>query len=234
MTTSRLTELRERGFCVIPHLVPESKLGKLTAAYDRAMAEGQPPDLHRSSSGSNVRLANLVDRGAEFDELYLLPPVLDACTSVIGPAFKLSSFHARTVLPGARSQALHVDLRRDQDAWPLVGFIVMVDAFRSGNGATRFVPGSHALAIEEAVYPNNHRPDAGHAELACGGAGSVIVYDGSTWHGFSANDSAAPRRSIQGAYVPRRGTGANDWTARLQPETAARLSSAARHVLALD
>jgi hypothetical protein len=232
--TSHGAALRERGFCVIPELVPAARLARIAAAYDRAMAEGQPPDLHRSSFGSNVRLANLLDTSAEFDELYLLPPVLEACTSVIGPSFKLSSFHARTVLPRGRAQALHVDLRRDQDAWPLVGFIVMVDAFRSGNGATRFVPGSHAIASEEAVYPNNHRPDGGDAELACGGAGSVIVYDGSVWHGFSANDSAAPRRSIQGAYIPRRGKGANDWTTRLQPETAARLSAAARRVLAVD
>ena len=36
-----------------------------------------------------------------------------------------------------------VDFRRQADGWPMVGFIMMVDEFRTDNGATRFVPGSH-------------------------------------------------------------------------------------------
>jgi ectoine hydroxylase-related dioxygenase (phytanoyl-CoA dioxygenase family) len=231
--SSHAAQLRQRGFCVITNVVPASKLPRIATAYGRAIAEGTAPDLHTSSSGSNTRLSDLVNRGAEFDELYLLAPVLEACSSVIGAPFKLSSLQARTVLPGAPPQRLHVDVRSDQDAWPLVGFIVMVDEFRSGNGATRFVPGSHSVAAGDAIYPNNHRPDDGHAELACGGAGSVIVYHGSTWHGFSANDSAAGRRSIQGAYIPQRGAGAFDWAARMRPETAARLSAAAKQLLAV-
>jgi ectoine hydroxylase-related dioxygenase (phytanoyl-CoA dioxygenase family) len=228
-----LAELRQRGFCVIPNLVPSLRLQRIAAAYDRAIAEGTPPDLRMSSSGSSLRLVDFVNRGAEFDELYVLEPVLDACADIIGASFKLSSFGARTVLPGARAQTLHVDLRRDDDAWPLVGFIVMVDEFRAGNGATRFVPGSHVAAAEDAGYADNHRPDDGLAKLACGAAGSVIVFNGSTWHGFSANDSASQRRSIQGAYIPRQGTVAFDWSSRMKDDTAQRLSTSARRVLAV-
>jgi hypothetical protein len=230
--SSHCAELLERGFCVIPNLVPPSRLPQIAAAYDRAFAEATPPDLHASSSGSNTRLTDLVNRGAEFDELYLLEPVLEACARVIGASFKLSWQGARTVLPGASAQGLHVDVRADQDAWPLVGFIVMVDEFRGDNGATRFVPGTHSGAFD--VYPTNARPDSDRAELARGASGSVIVFNGSTWHGFSANESAAARRSIQGAYIPRRGAGAVDWAARLRPETAARLTASARQVLAVD
>ena len=82
--SSHCAELRERGFCVIPNLVPASTLPRIAAAYDRAFAEATPPDLHASSSGSNTRLTDLVNRGAEFDDLYLLEPVLEACASVIG------------------------------------------------------------------------------------------------------------------------------------------------------
>ena len=180
--------------------MPAAELACIAAAYDRAFAAGQPPDLRRSTSGGDVRLAGLVDRGAEFHELCVLEPVLDCCEAVIGTPFKLSSFLGRTVLPGARAQPLHVDVRRDEDAWPLVGFIVMVDEFRAGNGATRFVPGSHVVEPESSAYDGNARPDR-EAELACGPPGSVIVYHGSTWHGYSSNECAAPRRSIQGAYV---------------------------------
>jgi hypothetical protein len=226
--------LQERGFCVIPNVVPTPKLTRISVAYDRAFAAATAPDLRTSSSGGCTRLADLVDRGAEFDELYTLEPVLSACLDSIGPRFKLSSFLGRTVLAGAAAQALHVDVRPDQDAWPLVGFIVMVDEFRSDNGATRFVPGSHHSETPANAREGNHRPDDGSPLLACGEAGSVIVYLGSTWHGYSANRSQSPRRSIQGAYVPRDATAAVEWSSRMNPETLGRLSPAARHVLAIE
>jgi hypothetical protein len=185
-------ELEQRGFCVLPGLVPAAKLAQIASAYDRAFAAGEAPDLRRASSGGDIRLADLVNRGAEFDELYVLPPVLDACAAIIGASFKLSSFGGRTVLPGARAQALHV-----------------------------------------AAHEGNTRPDC-DAELACGPPGSVIVYHGSVWHGYSSNEFAAPRRSIQGAYVPRHAAGAFDWALRLQPATAQRLSERAKRVLAAD
>ena len=229
-----LAELHARGFCVIPDLVPPAKLARISAAYDRGFAVATAPDLRTSSSGGDARLSDLVNRGPEFDELYMLEPVLSACLDTIGPRFQLSSFHGRTVLPGAAAQGLHVDVRPDQDAWPLVGFIVMVDEFRSDNGATRFAPGSHHGETRTNVREGNHRPDDGSQVLACGEAGSVIVYLGSTWHGYSANRSQSPRRSIQGAYVPRGGGAAVQWVSRMTPETLGRLSPSARHLLAVE
>jgi ectoine hydroxylase-related dioxygenase (phytanoyl-CoA dioxygenase family) len=81
----------------------------------------------------------------------------------------------------------------------------MVDEFRNDNGATRFVPGSHHSETPTNARKGNHRPDDESQVLACGAAGTVIVYLGSTWHGYSANRSTTPRRSIQGAYISLRG-----------------------------
>ena len=226
-------ELQAQGFCVLPSLVPTTQLARVAAAYDRAFGEATAPDLKTSSTGGNKRLSDFVSRGAEFDELYVLEPVLAACVDTFGPHFKLSSFHGRTVLPGAAAQALHVDVRPDEDAWPLLGFIVMVDEFRDDNGATRFVPGSHHTEASDA-RAGNQRPDDGAHVLACGPAGSVIVYFGTTWHGYSANRSMSARRSIQGAYVPRSGTAAVQWQSRLSAETLSRLSHSARRVLDID
>ena len=115
----------------------------------------------------------------------------------------------------------------------LVGFIYMVDAFRDDNGSTRFVPGSHVwseappelLAGSCAVYPGQ--------VLACGPAGSMILFNGSVWHGHTANRSAEPRRSIQGAYIRRDAASKSDMTASLLPETLTRLSPLAKYVLAI-
>ena len=226
-------ELDGAGFCVLRGLVPEAKVERISAAYDRAFATATAPDLKVARSGGSTRITDFVTRDAEFDELYVLEPVLSACVDTIGPHFQLSSFSGRTVQPGAATQGLHVDVRPDEDAWPLLGFIVMVDEFREDNGATRFVPGSHR-AEPTGAREGNQRPDHDAHVLACGEAGSVIVYFGSTWHGYTANSSSSPRRSLQGAYIPRSGIAAVQWRSRLSLEMLGRLSPTARRVLAVD
>jgi len=226
-------ELHAAGFCVLRGIVPAAKMARVAAAYDRAFATATAPDFKVARSGGSMRLTDFVTRDAEFDELYVLELVLFACADTIGPQFKLSSFSGRTVQPGAAAQELHVDVRPDEDAWPLLGFIVMVDEFREDNGATRFVPGSHR-AEPTSVRDGNQRPADGAYALACGEPGSVIVYLGSVWHGYSANRSGQPRRSIQGAYIPRSGTAAVQWGSRLNPGTLGRLSQPARRVLAVE
>jgi hypothetical protein len=229
-----LAEFEARGFCVLPGVVPVCQIAGIRAAYDRWFAAATAPDLRTSRSGGDTRLIDLVTRGRELDGLYLLEPVLEAARATIGEGFKLSSFGGRTVTAGAAAQTLHVDVTPEQDAWPLLGFIVMVDEFRADNGATRFVPGSHRTEISARAWQGHHRPDAEPQALACGEAGSVIVYVGSVWHGYSANRSRSPRRSIQGAYIPRSGTGAVQWSARLTPGARRRLSPAAKHLLAAE
>jgi ectoine hydroxylase-related dioxygenase (phytanoyl-CoA dioxygenase family) len=70
--------------------------------------------------------------------------------------------------------------------------------------------------------------------LACGSAGSLLVFNGSAWHGHTANTSTTPRRSVQGAFIPRGGHAATDFAARVSSETRARLSPVARDVLGLS
>jgi ectoine hydroxylase-related dioxygenase (phytanoyl-CoA dioxygenase family) len=181
---------------------------------------------------TSTRVSDFVNRGTEFDGLYVFPPLLDACCRVIGRPFKLSSLQARTLRPHTPAQELHVDVRRDSADWPLLGFILMVDDFRQENGATRFVPGSHQWlsAPEDAI--SDLRADSDSQVLACGPAGSLLIFNGSAWHGHTANTSDKPRRSLQGAFIPRDGQAATDFAARMQPETRARLSALARYVLA--
>ena len=189
-----MRELLHLGFVIIPGPLSAERLAQLAAAYDAAVGDAAPPDLRIGSTTTRVR--GLEHRGDTFVELSRYPPVLDACAHVIGEPFVLSSLLARTVHPGADAQPLHADFKTDGDGWPMVGFIVMVDDFRPDNGATRFVPGSHR-------WPGEVMQDHEQQLLACGPAGSVILYNGSVWHGHSANRTARPRRSIQGAYIRR-------------------------------
>lgn len=224
-------ELRERGFVVLPGVVPAGRMERLGEAYDAAVASATGDDIRIGST--STRVGDLVNRDPVFDDLYVFPPLLEACCRVIGRPFKLSSLLARTLRAHSAAQELHVDVWRDSADWPLLGFIVMVDEFRPDNGATRFVPGSHGWPGNPAdTVPDLVAEHEGEV-LACGGAGSLLVFNGSTWHGHTANMSSGPRRSLQGAFIPRDGRAATDFASRIQPETHARLGPLARQVLAL-
>lgn len=224
-------ELQERGFVVLPGVVPADRMERLSDAYDAAFASATGDDIRIGSTSTKV--SDFVNRDAVFDELYVYPPLLEACCRVIGRPFKLSSLLARTLRPHTPAQELHVDVRRDSADWPLLGFILMVGEFRPDNGATRFVPGSHRWPHDPAdTVPDPLAEHEGEV-LACGAAGSLLVFNGSAWHGHSANTSSGPRRSVQGAFIPRDGRAATDFAARMQPETRARLGPLARQVLAL-
>jgi Phytanoyl-CoA dioxygenase (PhyH) len=231
LSAGALQELREVGFVVIPGPVAAERLAQLAAAYDAAMFCAAAADVAIGSS--TTRVHDFVNRGPEFDGLYVYEPVLAACCRIIAQPFKLSTMLARTVRPYAPAQNLHVDFRREGAGWPMVGFILMVDEFRTDNGATRFVPGSHKWLTMPTDFPQDTSADYEGQILACGPAGSIIIYNGSVWHGHTANRVGAPRRSIQGAYIRRDAESAVNQAARIRPETLGRIGHLAKYVLAV-
>jgi len=145
--------LHEHGFVVLPGPMSAADMDRVSHAYDAIVASANTDDVHAGKT--TTRVNDFVNRGDEFDALYIFAPLLEACCRVIGRDFKLSSMHARTLRPHTPAQEFHVDVRRDSLDWPLVGFILMIDEFHSDNGATRFVPGTHEKAeLLEDVIPD--------------------------------------------------------------------------------
>ncbi len=226
-----LTLLKERGFAVIPGPIPAERMDSFANAYNDAVTSAAGSDVSTGRSNTSTRVTDFVNRGPLFDEVYVYPPLLAASRHVVGPSFKLSSLNARTLHPHSTAGELHVDVQRNTEDWPLLGFILMVDEFRPDNGATRFIPRSHEWLETPTDRISDLRAEDKRQVLACGPPGSLLVFSGSTWHSYTANESNSPRRSVQGAFIPRAGGAATDFAARMQPETAERLSSLARYVL---
>ena len=225
-------ELDEAGFTVVPGPVPIKDHARLAAAYDAVINRAEPGDVKVGSSTTRVR--DFVNRGPEFDGLYLHPPVLKACCRIINEPFRLSTIHARTLRPGLPAQNLHVDFERDAHGWTMVGFIFMVDEFRDDNGATRFVPGSHLWsAVPPDLVLGDLKADYPGQVLTYGPAGSMIVFNGSVWHGHTVNRRREPRRSIQGAYIRRDAESGENLPARMLPETLSRIGQLAKYLLAV-
>lgn len=221
LSSSELHSLNKEGYVITQGPVPRDDLAALSRAYDSAIAQADPADVKDGST--TTRVTDFVNRGPEFDGIYLHASVLDACCRIIRQPFRLSTVVARTLRPGKAPAKLHVDFPSDAKGWPMVGFIFMVDEFRPENGATCFLPGSQGMAEAPGTLDD--------AIPACGPSGSMIIYNGSVWHEHGPNVTRSPRRSIQGAFIRRTDRAALDWRSRMRPETLSRLNPLAKYLL---
>jgi ectoine hydroxylase-related dioxygenase (phytanoyl-CoA dioxygenase family) len=233
LPTQSLRQLVASGFVVVPGPLSGDPFNQLTAAYDEVMAVAAGSDFNLGST--TTRMSDLLSYASVFDEVFLYPPLLEACSHIIGEPFKLSSFLARTLRGGTPAQELHADLARDSEDAPLLGFILMIDSFRAENGATRFVPTSHNWSDLPCDRMSDARAKCSGEVLGCGGRGTMIIFNGAIWHGHTANVTPDLRRSIQGYFVRRSARSGFDFRNRLLPTARSRMSPLARYLLlALD
>jgi len=131
------------------------------------------------------------------------------------------------------AQPLHADSGAiaDKQGYWVCNSVWMLDDFTPENGATRFVPGSHRWG--RVPPPDFYQP---HPEerLVTGEAGMVVVMNAHLWHGGTANRTAFPRRAMH-VYYTRWDKPQQQYQKRLlSAGVQARLSGAAREILALD
>ena len=92
-------QLREKGFIVMPGPAIPGGCEQLSNAYDREVAIADPAERHVSRNKSTTRTNDFVNRGSEFDGIYVYPPLLAACCQIIGGPFKLSGMRqGRSIL----------------------------------------------------------------------------------------------------------------------------------------
>ncbi len=187
---------------------------------------------HPKEEGAD-RLANLVNKGEAFDELYTLPKLLAAVTHVLGNQIQLSSLNYRAALPGNGLQKLHVDWKEPvaPDEFKVCNSIWLLDDFTETNGATRVVPGSHLLG--RVPEDDMEAPEASHPNqiLIQAPAGTVVVFNSHIWHGGTVNRTNLPRRSIHSYFCQRDQPQQTDQRNWITNETLNRITPQARWLL---
>jgi ectoine hydroxylase-related dioxygenase (phytanoyl-CoA dioxygenase family) len=192
----RIAEIDERGYTILEAVVPEDLRAELTRAIDRTMGDARVAFGQNAFLGTHTRrIFNLLRRDQVFADVPLFPPVLELAEAVLDEGLLLSSLTAIEMHPGQAAQPYHADdgsipLPRPHVPLTCVAIWALTD-FTEENGATRLVPGSHRA---ERAPQKGEEPD-GVVE-ACMPAGSVLVYNGSLWHGGGANRSDRPRLGI--------------------------------------
>ncbi|SHN29377.1 Ectoine hydroxylase-related dioxygenase, phytanoyl-CoA dioxygenase (PhyH) family [Cyclobacterium lianum] len=190
---------------------------------------------HSKETGAH-RLADLVNKGEEFDLFYTQPRVLAAISQVLGNDFKLSSLNYRAALPGAGLQKLHADwpVAVDKGKYQVCNSIWLLDDFTTENGATRIVPGTHLqnkLPQDLMENPMDPHPEEVLIEAP---AGSVFIFNSHTWHGGTTNRSEAPRRAIHSYFCRRDQIQQTDQKKYIKTDTLQRISREAAFILGLD
>lgn len=222
----------EIGFVIMPGPYFVDGFAHVCEAYDQLMRETSRSGYKVGSS--TTRSTDVLSSDPIFDAVYLHEPLLQVATRFFGEPFKLSSLLARTLRPKSPAQALHADLPRESEDAPLLGFILMIDAFDPDNGATRFVPGSQHWPDVPSEGANDTRANYPGEVLACGEAGTMVVFNAAIWHGHTANSTLKNRRSIQGYFARRGATAGYEFAERLSERVKSRFNPQARCLLSLD
>jgi ectoine hydroxylase-related dioxygenase (phytanoyl-CoA dioxygenase family) len=195
LTTEPLDAFARDGFVVLERVVEEELVAELLEAVDRVMIDDDIPFGTNAFLGFRTRrIFNLLAREPLFARVPLHPAVLPLVEQVLDEQCLLSSLTAIEMQPGQAAQPLHADdgsiaLPRPHPTVVCVALWALTD-FDHANGATRLVPGSHQRDRRPA---KGEQADVVEAEMP---AGSVLLYDGSLWHGGGTNESDDRRVGI--------------------------------------
>ena len=237
LTPEEKAQLDRDGFLPLPGILSAAQVEALRQRQAELLAEeGAEAGKEVHQEAGTDRLSNLVNKDPMYAVVLTNPRVLAGIAHVLQGDLKLSSLNSRAALPGQGLQGLHTDWGKltTPGAYQVCNSIWLLDDFSPDNGATRVVPGSHStgkMPSDEMADPRDPHPDE---QLILGKAGDVVVFNSHTWHGGTINHTDKPRRALHGYFCRRHHPPQLDQKKYLRPETAARLSEAARVVLGVD
>lgn len=203
------------GYCIVEDVAPSDLVRRVRErVLEQAGAER---DAGRAfvQDGNTQWVANVLNKGEVFLELLTCSATsLDLCRHVLGDGFILSCSNAPIAGPATGRMKMHSDqywtptIQEEPLAYSRLGengldraevghsavrgdylfppcmvtLVWAITDFTADNGATVFVPGSHMSGLQP-DYRHNYT-DAVPAEMP---AGSIVLWDGRTWHATGAN-----------------------------------------------
>jgi ectoine hydroxylase-related dioxygenase (phytanoyl-CoA dioxygenase family) len=187
--------IAEEGYTVVHDAIDPDLIGEIAETLDRLEVElNIGPGTNFFEGHNTVRIYNLLAHGDVFARIPVHPMVLPVVERVLDKGCLISSLSSIAIGPGERAQPIHADdqlIPLDKPHRPLVcNTMWAITDFTDANGATRLVPRTHLAATD----PN---PFEAHDTIAAEmPAGSVLVWNGSLWHGGGANSTEQRRVGI--------------------------------------
>ncbi len=193
---ARAKEIAERGYTILERVIEEDLVSSLEETLLRLERDlGIVPASNLFEGTRTVRIYNLLVHGKLFERVPLHASILPIVERVLDSDCLVSSLSSIAIDPGEQPQPIHADdqlLPIVRPHAPLVcNTMWAITDFTEENGATRIVPGSHRADRPPVVGTDDR--DTIAAEMP---RGSVMIYDGSLWHGGGANRSATRRTGV--------------------------------------
>jgi ectoine hydroxylase-related dioxygenase (phytanoyl-CoA dioxygenase family) len=193
--TSHLERIARDGFTVVEGAIDLDLADRLLAAIEGLESElGEGPSKNVFEGLRTVRVYNLLARGPIFALVPVHENVLPIVEGVLDRGCLVSSLSSIAIGPGEAAQPLHADdmlIPLPRPHVPLVcNTMWALTDFTEENGATRLIPGSH---LRDAA------PEIGRAYEtvpALMKKGSVLIFNGSLWHGGGANRTQGRRVGV--------------------------------------
>jgi ectoine hydroxylase-related dioxygenase (phytanoyl-CoA dioxygenase family) len=184
--------LLDDGYVVVTGMLDAGGVQAARADLDRILQSTRTGRNSFEGFGTQ-RIYALFAKTRTFDQTAIDPLLLGVLDQVLGH-YQLSAPVGIRIGPGEQAQILH----RDDSIYPLpephppvvVNTMWPLDEFTPENGATRFIPGSHAWASGRKPAPGDE------VEMAVMSPGSAMFYLGSLWHGGGANRTTQPRLGV--------------------------------------
>lgn len=194
MTTvdEHAANIAREGFTIVEDAIAPEMVDRLVSAIDALHAELSVSPAHNIFEGLHtLRVYNLLARGKVFEEVAVHEALLPIVEAVLDRGCLVSSLSSITIMPGETAQPIHADdqlIPLPKPHVPLVcNTMWALTDFTEANGATRLVPRTHTA---------DRSPDFGDPHETIGAVmkrGSVLVWNGSLWHGGGANETAERR-----------------------------------------
>jgi ectoine hydroxylase-related dioxygenase (phytanoyl-CoA dioxygenase family) len=190
-----VAEIDDQGFTILERVIEPELVDEL---YDHLLRLEQVYDVQPSPNSfeghATIRIYNLLALGRVYERIPVHPAVLPVVDGVLDAGCLVSSLSSISILPGESAQPIHADDQLIPLPKPHVPTVCntmwALTDFTEANGATRLVPGTHR-APDSPVYGQPYDSVA-----AIMPKGSVLVWNGSLWHGGGANTSEGRRVGI--------------------------------------
>lgn len=193
-----LARMERDGFTVIEDVLSADDVAALhddIARLEHALAI--QPAANVFEGLRTTRIYNLLAHGALYQQIPVHARILPIIEGVIGRGCLVSSLSSIAIGPGESAQPLHADDQVIPLPKPHPSIICntmwALTDFTADNGATRLIAGSHRADRSPQPFGEPTEAEARPAEMR---AGSVLVFDGSIWHGGGANRTQARRLGV--------------------------------------
>lgn len=194
-------DLAVKGYTVVESVFDDAEMAELKAAVERC------DDVVRTGFA-----ARLLEHGRIFERMALEPKMLALMEFLLGEGFLL--YQLMGVVKGrdpynaveglerfGRNEALtiHSDYTLIPEPFPpypqVVTAVINTEDFTESGGCSRVVPGSHRMRRH--TLPGEGDDLAIPVEMP---KGSIVIWDGATWHGNCARTDPGTRVTLHATY----------------------------------